>query len=175
MNKQAISSALTNHHRSFIDYINELTPEDYLYSHEEKWTAGQQVAHMVLCVKPLVQVFSMDKATIRQNFGQPAGPGRSYEDLKAKYKEKVKEGGKAPDRFVPEAVSADQKELLGESLAKLIGDLCAKMERLTEAELDELCIPHPLLGNLSMREMLLNAVHHVQHHHEQTRQNLMRT
>ena len=172
MDKRAIIDLLHKNYSSFITYINDLSPEEYSFRYEEKWTAGQQLEHIVLCVKPLVQVFSMDKSAIEQNFGRSGKPGRTYEALSENYMEKLKEGGKAPVRYVPEAMSPNQKAMLNETLTKMIQNLCSKIETFTEEELDTLLIPHPLLGNLTLREMLYNAIYHVQHHYEQAIHNL---
>lgn len=172
MNKQALIVALTANHNAFIDYLYELPAEEYLFSYEQKWTAGQQQAHMVLCVKPLVQVFSMEKEAIAQMFGRSDRASREYDALLAEYLQKLNEGGKAPGRFVPEPVPVDQQKTLNEKLDKLVKELCAKIETFSEEELDGLFIPHPLLGNLTLREMLYNAICHVEHHHEATKRNL---
>ena len=172
MNKQAIIDLLIENHTSFISYINSLTTEEYSFSYQQKWTAGQQLEHIVLCVKPLVQVFSMDKPAIAQTFGVADRPGITYDALLTNYKEKFKEGGKAPERFVPETVSPDQRELLSETLKKLTNELCSKVNSFTEQELDSLCIPHPLLGKLTLREMLYNAIYHVEHHQAQAKRNI---
>jgi len=172
MNKQEIGELLTKNYQSFINYINDLTPQEYAFSYQQKWTAAQQLEHMVLCVKPLVQVFSMDKPAIEQNFGVTDKPSRSYDVLLKDYLDKLGQGGKAPNRYVPETVLPEQRKELSDTLAKMIRELCAKIETFTEQELDTLCIPHPLLGNLTLREMLYNAAYHVQRHEEQTKQNL---
>ena len=172
MNKQAIIEAFTKNYTSFIAYINELTNEEYSFSYQQKWTAGQQLEHIVLCVKPLVQVFSMDKEMIAQNFGLSDKASRTYEVLLSDYKEKLHEGGKAPTRYVPETVLPTQREALTEALLKMTQNLCSKIESFTEQELDTLSIPHPLLGSLTLREMLYNAIYHVEHHQDQAKQNL---
>ncbi|XZF14722.1 DinB family protein [Chitinophagaceae bacterium MMS25-I14] len=172
MNKQAIIHLLTEKYSSFIDYINTLSTDEYLFDHEGKWTAGQQAEHIVLCVKPLVQVFSMDKAAIAQNFGVTKRESRTYDVLLNDYKEQLNEGGKAPGRYLPATVSQDQKEILNETLSQNIKELCARIETFNEQELDSLLIPHPLLGKLTLREMLYNAAYHVEHHQTQAQENL---
>ena len=167
MNKRVIIRLIVENYSSFVVYINGLTAEEYAFSNDQKWTAGQQSEHIVLCVKPLVQVFSMDKAAIAQTFGRADKPGRSYEVLLDDYLVKLHEGGRAPERYVPVITQANQKEALCETLAKLVKDLCSKIETFNEDELDNLLIPHPLLGNITLREMLYNAIYHVKHHEAQ--------
>ena len=172
MNKQTIINFLTDNYNLFIDYINELTPDKYSYDNLKRWTAGQQLEHIVLCVKPLVQVFSLDKSIIEQNFGRTDRQNLTYETLLVNYIEKLNDGGKAPERFVPLTTSQNQKQVLIETLKKSINDLCLQIESFTERDLDSLMIPHPLLGNLTLREMLYNAIYHVTHHQKLTEENL---
>lgn len=173
MNKAAIIHLLTENYSSFINTINGLTEEEYLFSDDDKWTAGQQLQHLVLCVKPLVQVFSMDASAIAQNFGVSDRPGLTYEALLISYLEKLSGGGKAPDRYVP-SVTLPGRAILTEALSAMIRSLCMKIEIFSEEELDSLCIPHPLLGKLTLREMLYNAIYHAEHHEKQVRQNLVK-
>ena len=174
MNKQEIIDHLALNYNAFIDYINSLTTEEYAFSKGQKWNAVQQLDHIVLCVKPLVQVFSMDKAAIAQAFGSTERQGRSYDVLLDDYHIKLSEGGKAPERFVPAAGTADQKQAQCAMLSKLVKDLCAKVDTFTNAELDTLLIPHPLLGSLTLREMLYNAIYHVKHHQSQMQENFVK-
>ncbi|CAN5806193.1 DinB family protein [soil metagenome] len=172
MNKQEISDALVVKHAAFTNYISELPADEYFFSNNGKWTAGQQLEHIVLCVDPILRVFSMEKPAIAQTFGRAERPGRTVEYLFLDYKEKLSQGGKAPTRFVPQTNSSPERITLSEKLSKLIIQLCSKIESFTDEELDSLLIPHPLLGNLTLREMLYNVNHHVDHHYEMTRQNL---
>jgi hypothetical protein len=167
MNKQEISSLLSTTYTSFVNYIGSLTEEEYLYHHKEKWSAGQQLAHIVLCVKPIVMVFSMDKTAIEQRFGKTERTNIEYNALEEIYLQKLKEGGKAPERFLPETISFEQKKTLSQELIEMINELNTKINSFGDAELDTLLIPHPLLGSLTLREMLYSAIYHVKHHHNQ--------
>lgn len=172
MNKNTITDLLNENYVSFIDYINALTSEEYNFSFQNKWSAAQQLEHIILCVKPLVKVFGMEKTEIGQNFGKSDRPSRTYKVLLHEYLKKLNEGGKAPDRFVPVNIPANQKEVSTGLLKKMITDLCLLIEKFSEQELDAFYIPHPLLQNLTLREMLYNAIYHVEHHHEAAKQNL---
>ncbi len=164
MNKAELTTTLTDRYAHFTNYINSLSADDYMYSYNGKWTAGQQLEHIVICVKPLVQVFGMPKTAIAQTFGTTNKPGRDYDTLLSEYKSKLSEGGKAPTKYVPVTTELTQRSALSETLPNLIAALNAGIETFTEQQLDTLCIPHPLLGSISLREMLYNAIYHVQHH-----------
>ncbi len=172
MDKKMITAKLVEKHHAFIRYIESLTTADYLFRYEQKWTAAEQLAHIVLCTAPLVKVFCADKEMIAQNFGHAKQPGMTSKALQEYYTEKLKQGGKAPERYVPERGIPEAKDILITDLQKMIKTLCTAIGSFSEAELDTLCIPHPLLGTLTLREILYNTIHHVEHHKAQIRQHL---
>ncbi|MFT3912326.1 MAG: DinB family protein [Ferruginibacter sp.] len=172
MDRYKIITLLRQDHDSFISYINSLTNEAFLFSNQQKWTAGQQLDHIYLSVKPLTLALSLPHFFIRLVFGKSNRQGRSYEDLVKKYQSKLENGGKAPGRFIPKAIAFDQKEKIINALNKTTNILCSKVEKSTEQELDTFILPHPLLGKLTIREMLYFTIYHVGHHHELTKRNL---
>ncbi|HOZ86186.1 MAG TPA: DinB family protein [Bacteroidia bacterium] len=172
MNKQTIIKTITEKYQLFTQFVGGLNAEDYHFSYQNKWTAGQQLQHMILCTKSLSKAFAMGVPLIIQNFGQTERAGLSQEKLSSLYTEQLLAGGKAPERFVPGPAAPDDANRDTATLTALIKDLCSGIESLSEQELDSLLIPHPLLDKLTLREMLYNAITHVEHHHEQTKQNL---
>ncbi|MCB9182399.1 MAG: DinB family protein [Flavobacteriales bacterium] len=42
--------------------------------------------------------------------------------------------------------------------------LCKRTSRWSESDLERYLLPHPLLGKLTLREMLYFTLYHVQHH-----------
>ena len=109
MTKNDILQQLEVQYQFFLDFIEGLHQKDYLYSYQQKWTAGQQLKHLVLSVQPLVQLYKMSSAAIEQMFGKTDRANQSYQQLTAAYLEKLNEGGKAPSRFLPDPVSSEQK------------------------------------------------------------------
>ena len=173
MNKQEIKDLLINNHNAFIDYLKDLSAAAFTFSHQQKWSAGQQLEHIILCIKPVERVFSMPTLDLENTFGKINRPVFSYDELLAKYFEEQKQGGKAPEKYVPATTpDIDQKEVLFETLLKIVSRLCEKIDNYSDEDLDTLCVPHPLLGNLTLREMLYNVIYHVTHHQNQTVLNL---
>ena len=152
MKKNDLTTELKEKYTAFTDYIGSLSEEEYQYQYENKWSAAQQLDHIVLCVAPLVQVYGMGKAGIEQMFGNVTVI-RDYETHKAAYLGKL-------------------REVLIGKLSQQISILCEKVNSFSEEELETLAIPHPLLGKIALKEMLYNAVYHVQHHQQQAMQNL---
>jgi hypothetical protein len=107
----------------------------------------------------------MDKSIIEQNFGNTDRQNRTYEVLQSDYQLKTIEGGKAPDRFIPETITIDQAQNLIEKLTFLVKEFGLQIEAFSEQELSSLLIPHPSLGSVTLRETLYNVAYHVEHHH----------
>ena len=172
MNKEEIISQINEHYRDFVIFINELSEEEFNLNLPEKWSAKQQLQHVILCVEPLVRVYKMPKHLIEQTFGNTNKSNNSYEEILEKYLSKLKNGGKAPSLYVPKATNIFEKESLVNTLQSLIKGLNLAVSSFSEMELEALCIPHPLLGTITLKEMLFNAIYHVKHHHLQAKNNL---
>ena len=172
MDKQTIINKLYESHNSFISYLNDLTKEEFLCSKNDKWTAGQQLEHICLGVKPVRQLISLPLFIPKLIWGQANRESRSYEDLVKKYLLKLENGGRATGRFIPKSVSIEKGEKLKTHLKNEVDKLVAKLEKLTEDELDKYILPHPLLGKLTIREMLCFTIYHVGHHEELAKRNL---
>lgn len=173
MNKSEIENALKQFHQAFCDDINSLSKEAFDFRLQGKWNAGQQLEHIILSVRPVTLAFSLPKLVLRLWFGKANRKSRTYEDLVAKYKNKLLAGGRASARFVPQEISFEQRERKLVTLTNHISKLIQKAERFSQSDLDIYLLPHPLLGRLTLREMLYFTIYHVQHHHEQIRSSLL--
>jgi hypothetical protein len=164
MNKPQIIQLLQQKYNAFIAYIQTLTVEEFLYAPTGKWTAAQQLDHIHKSVKPLTQAMGYPKFVPRLLFGKANRPSKTYEELINRYNEKLLLGGRASGRFVPPAIFASQKDELIKLIVASVNKLCKRIEKFSETELDNLILPHPLLGKITIREMLYFTAYHVQHH-----------
>ncbi len=166
MKKEDIIQVLKQNHQQFADYIQSLSADDFMHRKEEKWTAGQHADHIVRSVSPVAMALGLPRIAPRLLFGKSKRPSKTYEDLVEKYKNKLAKGGKASGRFVPKPVGLQEKHLLPKQVMYYVNQLCKKVEKSTEEELDQYILPHPLLGKLTFREMLYFTAYHVEHHHQ---------
>lgn len=82
----------------------------------------------------------------------------------ARYQEKLKLGGKSPERFAPAKITVADRDALLEKLEKTAEKLVKLVGKWSEADLDAYILPHPLLGKVTIREMMMFTVYHVGHH-----------
>jgi len=128
----------------------------------EKWSAAENVEHLVLSVKPLSLAFRLPKLVLRY-FGKPNRPCRTYQELVNRYHAKLSAGGKATSAFIPHPKASDRNALTAH-FNRHNQKFLASLKNWNEPDLDRYLLPHPLLGKLIVREMLYFTIYHTQHH-----------
>jgi hypothetical protein len=173
MQKQALKDTLIDKHQSFTNYIQSLPDEKFVQSNHGKWTPGQQLEHILLSIKPLRQILTVPKFVLSLIWGKANRESKIYEDLIDKYHNKLQQGGRAMARFVPKQVSLNQKGKIAQSIGNEVKWLNEKLDKFTEEELDRYILPHPLLGKLTIREMMYFTIYHALHHKMMTERDLI--
>lgn len=168
-----LQQKLKESHASFISTIQNVADNDFTKSVNDKWTAGQQLKHIIMSVTPVNQALSLPPFMLRILFGKANRVSRTYDQLVEKYQGKLKDGGRAPGRFAPPSVTTDQRAALIKKLEKLTVILNKRLAGFSERQLDQLILPHPLLGKLTLREMICFTIYHAGHHEKQVTNNLM--
>ncbi|MEO5583430.1 MAG: DinB family protein, partial [Saprospiraceae bacterium] len=82
-------------------------------------------------------------------------------------------GMMAPQPFTPPVLSYEEKDTIYNDFNAKVKALQENMENWSEEELDKYVIPHPLLGNLTFREMLYFSIYHAGHHRKNVERTLM--
>jgi hypothetical protein len=167
-----LQQKLKESHTSFSKRIGALSDIDFLKSVNAKWTGGQQLEHIVLAVAPVNKAFALPGFMLKMSFGKANRPSRTYDQLVEKYHAKLAAGGRASKRFIPTPVSLSQRTALLSKLEKLTISLSRRIGGFSEKQLDLLILPHPLLGKLTLREMIYFTIYHAGHHEKQVADNL---
>lgn len=165
MNKQQIIEKLNENHKEFADFIAGLAEPDFMFTIDDKWTPGQQAEHILKSMKPVKFAFSLPKSFLKLFFGKSNRPSKTIEGLYIKYKHKLAEGGKASAPYVPSTVPFKKKNELSNAINEINAAIVSKLEKCTEESLDIYILPHPLLGKVTLREMLYFNIIHVKHHY----------
>lgn len=172
MTKTEIASLLSENQKQFIRQFESLSEYEFLSSVNDKWNASQQLDHIIRSVQPVVLAFTLPSFALKLFFGKANRSSRSYVELVEKYKTKLTAGGRASGRFVPIGLSYSQKNSSLKKLTELISSLNKKFQKKSEEELDLFILPHPLLGKITLREMLYFTAYHAEHHKNQVAKNL---
>ena len=167
--KPEIISALNEKVDAFNNYITPLSKEQFEATPNGKWSAGQNLDHLIRAIKPLQLAYGLPKIALRIMFGKTNRPSKTFDELVAKYKAKLAAGGRASGPFIPPFISFEKKDVLIRKYTEQKQKLIAKIERQSEKDLDAYILPHPLLGKVTLREMLYFTIHHNEHHLETVR------
>jgi DinB superfamily len=166
-----IEEQLVNATRELVQYCSSLSDEQFFYQPETKWSAAQQVKHLTTATKTAGLAFSLPKIIVRWVGGKPNRASGTYDELVAKYKLKLEQGGKASARYVPKPIPARYgKEKLLNKFSGSMQKMARSVKKIrNEALPDQYLAPHPLLGKITLRELGYFTIHHTFHHLESIR------
>ena len=166
MNKIEIIQKLSEGFDLVEDILRKTENEILLRRKDNKWSMAENAKHLILSVNPLNTAFSLPNFTLLF-FGKLNRPARNYEEIAEKYYQKLAEGALATPQFTPEPISIDaNKEVLITEFKKVNDKFLKKVDNFEEEDLDKYLIPHPVLGKLTIREMLYFTICHTLHHHK---------
>ncbi len=163
MQKTDIQNLLNNSFTDFAAFIETLSDHRFIVSPEGKWSAAQQLDHLIRSAKPVNKALGLPRFFLRW-FGTPAGPSRSFEEIKENYRTMLKNGAVTARPYIPHVTEAEQKQLLLKQFALQKDKMLLQIDNWSEQELDRYQGPHPLLGKLTIREILYFTAYHNYHH-----------
>ncbi len=162
--KKEIIKQLEKQSKALRSWYIDKPVEKMEFAPEGAWTAGQHLLHLIKSTKPLGKGMGYPRLLLLWKFGRVKRPSRSYEEVVRAYQEALKQGGKAPEPFVPREVKKAEREVLVERYKEEMSILINQVHQWSESNLDKTAVPHPLLGKLTLREMLYFTIYHMEHH-----------
>lgn len=163
MNKQATKALLETSFTAFSTFADTLSDHRFVVSPEGKWSAGQQMDHLIRSAKPVNTALGLPKILLRF-FGRPVAKSRSYEQIRDTYRLVLSQGGVATRPYIPPVTEAEERAPLVQQFAQVKDKMLLLLDKWTEEELDSYQVPHPLLGKLTVREVLYFTAYHNEHH-----------
>jgi hypothetical protein len=163
-----IAASIRRLHEESERFLAAISPAAFVAPQGEKWSPADHVRHLAKSTYPLARALGIPRLGIRVLFGGHAGASRSLPVLREDYLERLKAGGTAgrfapAPRPLPDDPEAYRLRLLA-SWRTAAASVRRKMQRWPEPALDRHRLPHPLLGRISVREMLLFTLYHNAHH-----------
>ena len=166
-NRREIIEALEAAHEQAVDYWSEYGTSAFFTPMGAFWAASEHVRHLTRAMTPLLPVLRVPRVALRMAFGAATGPSRTVAELRTLYSAALKAGGQA-GRYAPptdrRAADMVRRNRIMDTHSETLRGLTQAMERWSEEQLDAHRLPHPLLGKLTVREMMLFTLLHNQHH-----------
>jgi hypothetical protein len=162
--KESILEALDDAVGQVVGWFSDAEDRQFTAGPAGKWTAGQHLDHLIRSTKPVTTALKLPKLVPGLLFGKALEPSLDYDGVVARYRAALDAGGKASGRFVPPDVAVSQRDRLIADYSLAGTDLHNTVLRWDEGALDTYRLPHPLIGKLTVREMLLFTVYHTRLH-----------
>jgi DinB superfamily len=132
------------------------------------WSPAEHIRHLRKSSAPLVTALKLPRLLLRMRFGGHRGPSRSFSEIRELYRGRLSAGATAgrfaPAREGPAPDPADRRREIMNAWTAVTVELTAIMAGWSEPALDRHQLPHPILGILTVREMLGFTVYHTAHH-----------
>lgn len=174
MNKELIAVSIDKEYQKLILWLENQDDEKWEQGPNGKWTTGQQALHLLQSIKPLNYALSLPKFVLRFKFGKANREVRDYDTIIKRYQERLKtvpEGATfGPSRNMQIPKLKDKQYILNR-LQVESKKLQYKTRKLSDKNLDTLILPHPLMGKMPVRELLMWTPYHVEHHYIQLFEN----
>lgn len=168
MDRQIIAETLEEKHQELFDWLHTTDDEIWTKGPENRWTTGQHMLHLVQSMRLLNKALRYPKFLIRYKFGTSNRPSRTYEEVAKRYEERLAENQEKAKKFNSQlrVPAPKEKSELIQDLQILNKKLQYKTRKLKDKHLDKLLLPHPLMGRMTLREIIMWTAHHTDHHVE---------
>lgn len=129
--------------------------------HAEKWSAAQNIVHLINSTKGIAS--ALKDPSVLSAYGKAERPSSDFETIQNNYRVGLA-AFQAKGMPYKHLDTEGSKENLIQSFKDINQKLVTRAAQLQEADFDTLQLPHPLLGMMTLREMLYFTADHTRHH-----------
>ena len=173
MDKEAIAELIDEKHETLFNWLEQQDPEHWETGPNGKWTTGQQALHLLQSLKPLNDALSMPKFLLKYKFGKANRAVRDYSTVVQRYQERLKnaEGMTFKGSRNMKVPKLKDKDYIINRLKTECKKLQYKTKKWKDNDLDNFILPHPLMGKMPVREIVMWTAYHVEHHTKTLKEN----
>lgn len=162
-----IVRALQSQHADLLRYLTELATPEFVAPQGSKWSPADHVRHLRKSTRPLVTALAVP-LLLRLRFGAHRDDSRNYAQVRELYRTRLalgygRTGFEPTTRGSPANPDVWRAEIMSGWTAT-VRALASRVGAWNERALDRYQVPHPLLGKMSIREILLFTLYHNAHH-----------
>jgi hypothetical protein len=162
-----LAAELERVHRESVAYWGAFDDTAFFAPMGEKWSAADHVRHLNRSMRPVARALRLPRWVLRLMFARP-GASRRLAVLRDDYHAVLAAGGQAggyaPSPLAERDRTPERRAAVMARHADGVRDLVAAARRWRDHDLDRATLPHPLLGPLTLREMLMFMLYHNLHH-----------
>lgn len=168
MTKIEITNILDQKLQNLLQWLDASGDENWDKGPKDRWTTGQHIQHLVDSARMLNKALRYPKFLVKYKFGTSNRPSRSYEEVAKRYQERLQANQEKAKNFNKDLRRPELSERpsLIQALTSENEKLKKKTLKLRDKHLDTLLLPHPLLGRMTFREIIMWTAYHTHHHCE---------
>lgn len=166
MNKESITEILEEKHQELFSWLESQPNEKWMEGPDGKWTVGQHTLHLVKSIRLLNHALSFPSFILKYKYGTINRELRDYDTVAKRYQDKLNANLDKAKKFnsslkIPTLL---EKNALITGLKIQNKKLQYKTRKLKDKNLDTLILPHPLMGRMAVREIIMWTAYHTEHH-----------
>ncbi len=168
MDKNDIADLLEKKHQDLFTWLKNQPDENWEKGPKDKWSTSQHIQHLVNSLQLLNNALSYPRFVLKYKFGTSNREPRDYKTVAKKYQEKLLANQERAKKFNKDLYkpTLKEKERLLTRFQIQQKKLQYKTRKISDKNLDTLVIPHPLMGKMTVREIIMWTAHHTEHHLE---------
>lgn len=168
-NKPEIIKVLETQKLEFQNLLSSTPTNTFFDGSSQKWSVAHHVKHITSAISRIAQGLQNPELLPKR---EPATPSKDSETMSKAYThalqitplEKLQQLGSRVTLEEQTDLEVYKTQLIS-GFSKSIDTFNIALETFAEENLEALGMPHPLVGVISVREMLFFAVYHNAHHH----------
>lgn len=166
--KSEILEAWTAEVTAVHDFFAAIETATFFTAPPDVWSPAENLVHLIKSSAPVVMALNIPKTALRIRFGRVKHDSRSLAQVRHTYlNDALANGGQAGGPFLPKVhdnfTDANKTNILGK-WQKKGGELAAALNKWSDKDLDNFLLPHPLLGKMTVREIMFFTLYHNLHH-----------
>lgn len=168
MNKDVIADLLEEKHQQLFNWLEKQPLENWKKGPKNKWTTSQHILHLVNSLQLLNNALSYPKFLLKYKFGTCNRATRDYNTVVKNYQQKLlenKDRARVFNQKLKKPTLEERKRLLTNFQIQQ-KKLQYKTKKISNKNLDTLLIPNPLMGKMTIREIIMWTAYHTEHHTE---------
>ena len=166
--KTSLLESLQALHNTSTPIWDAFTEDEFFAQQGEAWSPSEHIRHLNKSIRAVTRGMKTPKITLLA-FGISMNGSQNYQDVKENYLEVLAKGATATAPYIPKSNPADislteWREITMQRWEDSAASLQKAIHGWTETSLDRYRLPHPWMGNLTVREMLFFTLYHNLHH-----------
>ncbi len=166
---EALRGELAGLHRQITASVDDLSTEEFLAPQGEYWSPAEHIRHLVTAVRAVARAMVAPRLILALRFGIAFAASRSFEQVRDEYQAALASAPKVSGVYDPAARKIDMKpedlrQFVMQRWAKTGDELDSAIGSWPERALDRHRVKHPLLGMMTVRELLYFTLYHNAHH-----------